>query len=128
MSSLCTALLGCQMEVCRGLTEAQVSTILSTLPEHGVRAEKATAGKAGFTLSVDEDQLVQSLEVLKESNLPRMGYKNLGRVFSGQRMISSAPEEQARMACTISQELSNTFSHIDGVLTTRIHVVLGGTD
>ena len=110
--SLCAALLGCQVEVYRGLTEAQVNTMLSTLLKRGIRAEKTAAGKAGFTLSVDEDQL----------------YENLGKVFSGQGMISSASEEQARMAYAISQELSDTFSRIDGVLTARVHVVLGGTD
>lgn len=77
---------------------------------------------------MDEDQLVQSLEILKENNLPRADYENLGKVFSGQGMISSASEEQARMAYAISQELSDTFSRIDGVLTARVHVVLGGTD
>ena len=96
--SLCAALLGCQVEVYRGLTEAQVNTMLSTLLKRGIRAEKTAAGKAGFTLSVDEDQLVQSLEILKENNLPRADYENLGKVFSGQGMISSASEEQARMA------------------------------
>ena len=125
---LCAALLGCQVEVYRGLTEAQVNTMLSTLLKRGIRAEKTAAGKAGFTLSVDEDQLVQSLEILKENNLPRADYENLGKVFSGQGMISSASEEQARMAYAISQELSDTFSRIDGVLTARVHVVLGGTD
>ena len=124
--SLCAALLGCQVEVYRGLTEAQVNTMLSTLLKRGIRAEKTAAGKAGFTLSVDEDQLVQSLEILKENNLPRADYENLGKVFSGQGMISSASEEQARMAYAISQELSDTFSRIDGVLTARVHVVLGG--
>ena len=48
--SLCTALLGCQVEVYRGLTEAQVNTMLSTLLKRGIRAEKTAAGKAGFTL------------------------------------------------------------------------------
>ena len=110
------------------VTEAQVNTMLSTLLKRGIRAEKTAAGKAGFTLSVDEDQLVQSLEILKENNLPRADYENLGKVFSGQGMISSASEEQARMAYAISQELSDTFSRIDGVLTARVHVVLGGTD
>ena len=52
--SLCAALLGCQVEVYRGLTEAQVNTMLSTLLKRGIRAEKTAAGKAGFTLSVDQ--------------------------------------------------------------------------
>lgn len=43
--SLCAALLGCQVEVYRGLTEAQVNTMLSTLLKRGIRAEKTAAGK-----------------------------------------------------------------------------------
>lgn len=125
---LCVALFGCQVEVYRGLSEAQVNTMLATLLKRGIQAEKIAAGKNGFTLAVDEKQLVQSLEILKENNLPRADYENLGKVFSGQGMISSASEEQARMAYAISQELSDTFSRIDGVLTARVHVVLGGTD
>lgn len=34
--SLCAALLGCQVEVYRGLTEAQVNTMLSTLLKRGI--------------------------------------------------------------------------------------------
>ena len=43
-------------------------------------------------------------------------------------MISSTTEEQARLAYALSQELADTFSRIDGVLTARVHVVLGQTD
>lgn len=125
---LCVLLCGCQVEVYRGLTEGQVNVMLSTLLKRGIKAEKIAAGKAGFSLAVDERQLVQTLEILNENNLPRPAYDNLGKIFSGQGMISSASEEQARLAYAISQELSDTFSRIDGVLTSRVHVVLGGTD
>lgn len=125
---LCATLLGCQVEVYKGLTEAQANTMLSTLLKRGIQAEKISAGKTGYTLAVDERQLVQALEILKENNLPRADYDDLGKVFSGQGMIASAAEEQARMAYAISQELSDTFSRIDGVLTARVHVVLGGMD
>lgn len=43
-------------------------------------------------------------------------------------MISSPSEEGARMAFAISQELSDTFSRIDGVISARVHVVLGKVD
>lgn len=125
---LCVLLCGCQVEVYRGLTEGQVNVMLSTLLKRGIQAEKIAAGKAGFSLAVDERQLVQALEVLNENNLPRPAYDDLGKVFSGQGMISSASEEQARLAYAISQELSDTFSRIDGVLTSRVHIVLGGPD
>ncbi|MFR3458596.1 MAG: hypothetical protein ACLTTU_09980 [Bilophila wadsworthia] len=38
--SLCAALLGCQVEVYRGLTEAQVNTMLSTLLKRGIRSRE----------------------------------------------------------------------------------------
>ena len=43
---LCAALLGCQVEVYRGLTEAQVNTMLSTLLKRGIE---------GTSLDVPED-------------------------------------------------------------------------
>lgn len=121
-------LVACQVTVYQGITELQANTMLATLLKHGIRAEKNAAGKAGYTLSVDENQLIQALEILKDNNLPREDYENLGKIFSGQGMISSPSEEQARMAYAISQELADTFSRIDGVLTSRVHVVLATTD
>ena len=124
----CCLLLGCQTEVYKGLTEDQVNSMLSTLLKRGIQAEKIATGKTGYTLAVDEAQLVQALEVLKENSLPREQFQNLGSVFTGQGMISSASEEQARLAFAISQELSDTFSRIDGVLTSRVHIVLGASE
>lgn len=43
-------------------------------------------------------------------------------------MISSGSEVQARMSYALSQELADTLSRIDGVLTARVHVVLGVND
>lgn len=125
---LALLLAGCQVEIYQGLTESQANTMLATLLKHGINAQKVSAGKTGFTLSVDDNQLIQSLEILKENSLPREDFKSLGTVFSGQGMISSPTEEQARMAYALSQELADTFSRIDGVLTARVHVVLSATD
>lgn len=124
-----TALLaGCKVEMYTGLSEEQANQMLSTLLRRGIDAEKAAAGKNGYTLSVDDRQLVLALQVLKENSLPRESFKSLGDVFGGEGMISSASEEQARLAYALSQELADTFSRIDGVLTARVHVVLGVND
>ena len=125
---LIVLLAGCNVDIYQGLTESQANTMLATLLKHGIRAEKTSAGKTGFILSVDEQQLIQALELLKENSLPREDFKSLGTVFTGQGMIASPTEEQARLAYALSQELANTFSRIDGVLTSRVHVVLSATD
>lgn len=126
--SLVALLAGCKVEMYTGLSEEQANQMLSTLLRRGIAAEKIAAGKDGFTLSVEDDQLVLALQILKENSLPRESFKSLGDVFGGEGMISSSSEEQARMSYALSQELADTFSRIDGVLTARVHVVLGVND
>ena len=65
---------------------------------------------------------------MRENNLPRSEFDTMGNVFAAKGMISSATEEKARMTYALSQELSDTFSRIDGVLTARVHVVLQTED
>ena len=126
--SLVALLAGCKVEMYTGLSEEQANQMLSALLRRGIAAEKIAAGKDGFTLSVEDDQLVLALQILKENSLPRESFKSLGDVFGGEGMISSSSEEQARMSYALSQELADTFSRIDGVLTARVHVVLGVND
>lgn len=126
--ALALILAGCRVEIHQGLTEEQANSMLAALLKRDIDAQKVSAGKKGFSISVDEQQIVQALEILKENNLPRREFTNLGEVFSGQGMISSPSEEQVRLAYAISQELADTFSRIDGVLTSRVHVVPAGAE
>ncbi len=115
---------GCREVLYSGLSEADANEMVYVLLNRGVDAKKESAGKAGFSVTVDEENFTRSLEIIKERSLPRVKFQSLGTVFSGQGMISSQLEEQSRLAFAISQELSNTFSKIDGVLDARVHVVL----
>lgn len=123
---LSLALTGCQVEVYRELSEEQANSMLTVLLQRNIQAKKVAEGKKGFSITVEERELVQALEILKENNLPRSTFLDLGQIFSGQGMISSPAEEQVRLAYAISQELADTFSRIDGVLTARVHVVPAG--
>ena len=117
-------LTGCRQELYSGLSEADANEMLITLLKRGVSADKVAAGKDGFTIEVEEEDMVRALEIIKENSLPRAQFQSLGSVFSGQGMISSQTEEQARLAFALSQELSASFSKIAGVIDARVHVVL----
>ena len=126
---LCTLFLSaCKAEVYGGLNEEQANLMLSALLKRGVTVSKENKGKNGFTIAVEQAQLVQALEILRENGLPHDKFQSLGDVFKGQGMISSPLEGEARLAFALSQELSNTFARIDGVLSARVHVVLGKVD
>ncbi len=117
-------LTGCRQELYSGLTEADANEMLITLLKRGVSADKVATGKTGFTIEVEEEDMVRALEIIKENSLPRAQFQSLGTVFSGQGMIASQTEEQARLAFALSQELSASFSKIAGVIDARVHVVL----
>lgn len=119
---------GCQTELYSGLGEEEANRMLSTLLERGIDAEKVAKGKNGFNILVDNQDVVRSLDILAANGLPWPKYETLGQVFSGQGMISSPLEEQSRLSFALAQELAETFSHIDGVLTARAHVVLAAHD
>ena len=122
------ALAGCQAELYSGLDEDEANRMLVLLLSRDFKAEKADKGKAGFQLTVEKSQTAAALELLSVNGFPRTRHESLGAVFSGQGMISTQTEEQARLAYALSQELSETFSRIDGVLTARVHVVLAARD
>ena len=116
-------LTACNETLYSNLSEAEANEMLVTLLKRGIAAQK-TPGSDGFSIEVPKEDLILSLEIVKEHSLPRAQFASLGTVFSGQGMIASQTEEQARLAFAISQELSATFSKIDGVLDARVHVVL----
>lgn len=115
---------GCKEELYTGLSEPEANEMVLTLLNRGIEANKVSAGKTGFSVVVEKEDFVKSLKIIKEHSLPRTKFKSLGDVFSGQGMISSQLEEQSRLAFALSEELSATFSKIDGVLDARVHVVL----
>lgn len=115
---------GCNKTLYSNLSESDANQMLSTLLQRGIEAQKISDGKNGYSIEVGEEDLILALEIIEEHSLPRTRFESLGSVFSGQGMISSQTEEQARLAYALSQELSSTFSQIDGVLDARVHVVL----
>ncbi len=127
MAGVALLLAGCKSEVYKGLTEQQANAMMAVLLKHDIESEKVYS-KSGYSLNVENGKVVQTLELMRQNNLPREDYQSMGEVFAAKGMISSSTEEQARMAYALSQELSDTFSSIDGVLTARVHVVLGSQD
>ncbi len=113
----------CDETLYSNLSENDANEMLVTLLKRGVAAAKVSNGDV-YSIMVPQEQLILSLEIIGEHKLPREQFESLGSVFSGQGMIASQTEEQARLAYAISQELSDTLSRIDGVLDARVHVVL----
>ncbi|MDR1578588.1 MAG: type III secretion inner membrane ring lipoprotein SctJ [Deltaproteobacteria bacterium] len=121
-------LAGCQTELYSGLSEEEANRMLVALLTRDIKAVKINQGKNGFSITVEETRTTMALELLNNEGLPSPKYQSLGQVFSGQGMISTPLEEQSRLAFALAEELGQTFAKIDGVLTSRAHVVLATHD
>jgi len=116
---------GCspKTELLGALPEAEANEVLAALLNAGMVAEKRTA-KDGVTITVARDDVARAVDLLRAQGLPRERFDGMGDIFRKEGLISSPVEERARFLYALSQELSNTISRIDGVLSARVHLVL----
>lgn len=118
------ALSACEEELLKGLSESEANEIVALLHDAGVPAEKRSGADDRVVVLVDEARFSEAVHLLKRHGLPRQSFDSLADVFSGDGIVSSPMEEQARLTHALGQELSQTISSIDGVLSARVHVVL----
>lgn len=118
----------CSVELYSNLNQRQANEIVATLMRHGIAAQRE-AGKDGkMTVSVQKGSFAEAMAILDESGLPKQEFQTLGDVFKRGGLVSSPVEERATMIYGLSQELSQTISDIDGVLSARVHLVLPEND
>lgn len=118
----------CSVELYSNLNQRQANEIVATLMRHGIPAQRE-AGKDGkMTVSVQKGRFAEAMAILDESGLPKQEFQTLGEVFKRDGLVSSPVEERATMIYGLSQELSQTISDIDGVLSARVHLVLPEND
>jgi type III secretion protein J len=122
-------LAGCKMDLYTKAKESDANEMLAVLLAAGIDAEKMTpdAGKT-WTIQVDKEEIVRALDALKANALPREQRPNMGELFKKEGLISTPTEERVRFIFGIEQGLSDTVSKVDGVMVSRVHIVLPNND
>ncbi|MER9326603.1 type III secretion system inner membrane ring lipoprotein SctJ [Mesorhizobium sp. M0488] len=118
----------CSVELYSNLSQRQANEIVATLVRHGIPAQRETGKDGKMTVSVEKGRFAEAMAILDESGLPKQEFQTLGEVFKRGGIVSSPAEERATMIYGLSQELSQTISDIDGVLSARVHLVLPEND
>jgi type III secretion protein J len=118
------SLAGCQDDLYSSLTEVEANQMLAVLMSNGINAEKDSKGKDGFTVTVDSRDMLRSIALLNDRGFPKNTRQSLGKVFEKSGIMSSPFEERVRFIYALGEELSQTLSQIDGVVTARVHIVL----
>ena len=121
-------LCSCKSNLYSRVSERDANEILATLYAAGVHAGKSTRDEKTWSVDVEERDLQRALQIVAEHGLPREQFANTGELFKKEGLISTPAEERIRYIYAVSQELSNTLSQIDGVISARVHPVIPAND
>jgi type III secretion protein J len=119
---------GCQIDLYTALPQQEANEMLALLQQRGLSASKSLAKDGTNTISIEEHQVAAAVDLLKIKGYPRTRFRTINDVFQPSGLIASPLQEQARFLWALGQELSQTVSQIDGVLTARVQVVLPDSD
>jgi type III secretion protein J len=127
----CLALLlaGCGEKVLyTGLREKDANEMVSILLSQGIGAEKKPGEENTWVAWVDSNSFANAIAILNESGYPKDKFSSLGEVFKKTGLVSSPLEERIRFMYALSETLAETISHIQGVATARVNIVLPEND
>lgn len=117
--------MACKSELYSGLGQSEANQMLSLLLKADIHAEKVFDKKGTkVSLLVEESDLARAIDLLHKNGLPHEKFTNPAQIFKDDGLISSPVQENARYVYALSQDLAETLSQLDGVLTARVHLVL----
>lgn len=125
----CLMLVGCGPEILySNLSEADANTMMGLLLARNIQAVKTAQKENLFSISVPRSQFAAATDLLKWYGIPSEKFSGIGEVFKKTGIVSSPTEEKIRFMYALSQQISETLSHIDGVLIARVSLVLPKND
>ncbi len=122
------ALAGCRVEVYDKLSQRDANEITALLLSSAIDAKRIEEKDGTFAVEVPEGDFADAVQIIADSGLPRPQFHSMVDVFENDRLIASPSEERARLGYAISQELSQTVSEIDGVVSARVHLATPALD
>lgn len=128
---LCLGLLlmGCnRVDLYNNLNEQDANEMQAILLRQGIDCDKTVGKELTCQLRVAKSQLAAAVEILKTHGYPKDQFADMGTIFKKAGLVSTPQEDRIRFIYALSQEVAETISQIDGVITARVHIVLPEND
>ncbi|MDR1456742.1 MAG: type III secretion inner membrane ring lipoprotein SctJ [Puniceicoccales bacterium] len=129
LGALLLAVTGCgKSPLYSNVSERQANEMISILRTRNMEVGKIAGAENMWTVMVANTDFSNAVEILNLFGYPRDDFSTLGKVFQKSGLVSSPTEERARFMYAISESISETISHITGVVTARVNIVLPTTN
>jgi type III secretion protein J len=115
-------------ELYQGLSPRDANEMVALLLRNNIDVSRVQGEANTFKLMVPREQFAEATEILSSNGYPRESYRSLADIFPGEGLIVSPFEQRARLAYALNQEMARTISTIDGVVSSRVHVVVPELD
>jgi type III secretion protein J len=120
--------LGCDEVLYSNLQEKEINEMMAILLRKGIACQKMPGQEERWSLMVEASEMARAIEILMVNGYPKESFVSIGDVFKKEGLVSSPLEERIRFIHALSQEVSDTISRIDGILSCKVHVVLPKND
>jgi type III secretion protein J len=120
--------IGCNEVLYSNLQEKEINEMMAILLRKGIACQKMPGQEERWSLTVEAGEMARAIEVLMINGYPKESFVSIGDVFKKEGLVSSPLEERIRFIHALSQEVSDTISRIDGILSCKVHVVLPKND
>ena len=118
-------LAGCDMtELYSQLDEQEGNEMLALLLQHNISSRKRPAKDNMVSLDVNTHRIPEAMELLRKNGYPKDKFSTFKDLFDSDKLIATPYEDRTRYTYGLSQELADTLSRVDGVMTARVHLVL----
>lgn len=106
------------------LDEQQGNEMLALLLQHQIDSEKRPAKDNLVSLLVASDKIPAAIDLLSRYGYPKHQFATIRELFNADKLIATPYEDHTRYTYGLSQELADTLSQVDGVMTARVHLVV----
>ena len=122
-------LVGCDMtELYAQLDEQEGNEMLALLLQHNISSKKRPGKDNMVSLDVQSHKIPEAMELLRKNGYPKDKFSTFRDLFNADKLIATPYEDRTRYTYGLSQELADTLSRVDGVMTARVHLVLPPED
>lgn len=104
------------------LSEIEANEMVAVLAIHEIVAGREADKDGAYSITVDNASIPAAVLILREAGLPKPKFESLGEIFGESGFVGTPFEQHARYIHALNQELSQTLTEIDGVVSARVTV------